>query len=106
MLTADSLFTESPPFLCDLIIISRKHSWIFSIYFMNYYLRSLKMSMVSILKFRTLSLSLSNEMWVIKAGIHKLLVRIANREDPDQTASSKAVFSGSGLFFHVFLASI
>ena len=26
-------------------------------------------------------------MFVIKAGIHKMLVRIANREDPDQTAS-------------------
>ena len=27
----------------------------------------------------------------IRAGIHKILVRIANREDPDQTASSEAV---------------
>ena len=27
-------------------------------------------------------------MLVIKAGICKMLVRIANREDPDQTASS------------------
>ena len=27
-------------------------------------------------------------MLVIKAGIHKMLVRIAKREDPDQTASS------------------
>ena len=26
-------------------------------------------------------------------------VRISNREDPDQTASSEAVRSGSGLFF-------
>ena len=33
----------------------------------------------------------SNEMLVIRDGIHKLLVRIANREDPDQTASSEAV---------------
>ena len=23
-----------------------------------------------------------NKMWVIRAGIHKMLVRIANREDP------------------------
>ena len=30
-------------------------------------------------------------MLVIKAGIRKMLVRIANREDPDQTASLKAV---------------
>ena len=29
---------------------------------------------------------LSNKMLVIKAGIHKILVRIANREDPDETA--------------------
>ena len=33
----------------------------------------------------------SNQMLVIRAGIHKMLVRIANREDPDQTASSEAV---------------
>ena len=36
-------------------------------------------------------LSFSNEMLVFRAGIHKLLVRIANREDPDQTASSEVV---------------
>ena len=30
--------------------------------------------------------------------IHKMLVTIANREDPDQTASSEAVWSGSALF--------
>ena len=30
-------------------------------------------------------------MLYIKAGINKMLVRIANREDPDQTASSEAV---------------
>ena len=28
---------------------------------------------------------------VIRARIHKMLVRIANREDPDQTAPSEAV---------------
>ena len=28
---------------------------------------------------------------VFRAGIHKMLVRMANREDPDQTASSEAV---------------
>ena len=32
----------------------------------------------------------SNKMLVIRGGIHKM-VRIANREDPDQTTSSKAV---------------
>ena len=40
----------------------------------------------------------SNKMLVIKAGIHKMLFRIANSEDPDQTASSEAVWSGSALF--------
>ena len=33
----------------------------------------------------------SNTMLIFRAGIHKVLVRIANREDPDQTASSEAV---------------
>ena len=32
---------------------------------------------------------ITNEMLVIRAGINKMLVRIANREDPDQTASSE-----------------
>ena len=35
---------------------------------------------------------------VFRADIHKFLVRIANREDPDQTASSEAVCSGSAMF--------
>ena len=43
-------------------------------------------------------------MLVIKAGVNKLLVRIANSEDPDQTASSEAVWSGSVLFVMAFLA--
>ena len=33
----------------------------------------------------------SNKMLTIKAGIRKMLVRIAKWEDPDQTASSEAV---------------
>ena len=37
-------------------------------------------------------------MLVISAGIHKMLVRMANREDPDQTAPPEAVWSGSALF--------
>ena len=32
-----------------------------------------------------------NKMLDIVAEIHKMLVRIANREDPDQTASEEAV---------------
>ena len=35
-----------------------------------------------------------------RAGFHKMLVRIANREDSDQIASS----SGSALFISAFLA--
>ena len=31
------------------------------------------------------------KMCVFSAGIHKILVRIANREDPDQAASSEKV---------------
>ena len=33
----------------------------------------------------------STKMLAVRARIHKMLVRIANREDPDQTASSEAV---------------
>ena len=33
----------------------------------------------------------SNKMLVSRDGIHKMLVTIANSEDPDQTASSEAV---------------
>ena len=36
-------------------------------------------------------------------NIHKMLVKIANREDPGQTASSEAVLSGSALFVYAFL---
>ena len=37
-------------------------------------------------------------MLVIRAGIHKMLLRVANMEDPDQTASLEAVWSDSALF--------
>ena len=40
----------------------------------------------------------SNKMLVSRAGIHKTNVRIENREGPNQTASSEAVWSGSALF--------
>ena len=33
----------------------------------------------------------SNKMLIFRAGIHNMDVRIANREDPDQTASLEAV---------------
>ena len=44
------------------------------------------------------SLSVLNTILVFKAGIHKILVRIASREYTDQTASSEAIRSGSVLF--------
>ena len=33
----------------------------------------------------------SNKMLVLSAGIHKMLVSIGSRDDPDQTASEEAV---------------
>ena len=39
----------------------------------------------------TLLFLFSNKMLIIRAGIHKILVRTANRVDPDQTASTEAV---------------
>ena len=39
----------------------------------------------------TLCFLFSSKMLVIRAGIHEMLVRTANREDPDQTAYSEAV---------------
>ena len=45
----------------------------------------------------------SAKMLIIMAGIHKTLVRIANRGDHDQTASLEAVWSGSALFVQAFL---
>ena len=48
--------------------------------------------MVNIIMFRTLiSLFSQIKHWYIRARIHIMLVRIANREDSDQTASSEAV---------------
>ena len=44
----------------------------------------------------------SYRMLGIKAGIRQMLVRIANEEDPDQTASSEAVWSGFTLFVKAF----
>ena len=44
---------------------------------------------VNVLKFQTLFSFFSQiKCWVIKTGNHKMLVRIANRKDLDQTASS------------------
>ena len=46
-------------------------------------------------KFSETFLSLfSNKMLAIRAVIHKMLARIANRDDPDQTASKKQFHLG------------
>ena len=42
-------------------------------------------NMVNVVKFRTLFVLFSNIILFIKAGIKKVCVRIANREDHDQT---------------------
>ena len=47
----------------------------------------------------------ANKMLIFRAGTHKMLVRISYREDPDQTASSEAVCSGSALFVKAFFGS-
>ena len=53
---------------------------------------------VNVLKFQTLfSFRAQNKILVIRAGILKILVRKANSEDPDQTAS-EAVWYESALF--------
>ena len=60
--------------------------YIRDILLMNQY--SMFPGMVTVPNFCTLFLFMfSYKMLVMRAGIHKLLVRIANREDPDQTAS-------------------
>ena len=38
--------------------------------------------------------SISNKILAIRVGVNKMLVRIANSEDPDQAASEEAVWSG------------
>ena len=42
----------------------------------------------------------SNKMLFFRTGIYIMLVRIANREDPDETASSEAVWYLSALFVY------
>ena len=46
---------------------------------------------VNILKFQTHFFLFSYNVGYLRAGIHKMLARMANREDPDQTASSDPV---------------
>ena len=45
--------------------------------------------MVNVLKLKKNLFLFSNKVYVFRAGIHKMPVRIANKEDPDQTASQK-----------------
>ena len=46
---------------------------------------------VNVLKFRPFFFLSPNKRWFTSAGIHKIFVRIANSENPDQTAYSEAV---------------
>ena len=46
---------------------------------------------INVLKFEPFLFLFANKMLVFRAGILKMHVRITNREDPDQTASSEAV---------------
>ena len=62
---------------------------------------------VGIFVANTLIFLFSNKMLVISLPgleFYKMFVRIVNREDPDQTASSEAVWSVSALFVKAFLA--
>ena len=40
----------------------------------------------------------SKKMRINRAGMHTIVIGIVNSEDPDQTASSKVVWSRSALF--------
>ena len=60
---------------------------------------------VTVLKFRTLfSFCYQIKCWFSGLEFHNCFVRVAKRDDPDQTALSEAVLSGSVLFVRVFLA--
>ena len=61
--------------------------------------------MVNALKFqKTFLFLISNKMFIFRPVIFKMPVRIANRDDSDQTASSEAVWLGSALFVKAFFA--
>ena len=47
--------------------------------------------MVNVLKFLTLLFLFYSKRLVVRAGINQMLMRIANGEVPNQTASSEAV---------------
>ena len=51
--------------------------------------QTLKQVTINVLKFDTLFSFCSNKILVITAGVHKMVVRIANREGSDQTASEE-----------------
>ena len=60
--------------------------------------------MVNVVKFWTLILFCFQNKVVIQDENHKMLARIANSEDPDQTASEE-VWSASALFIYAFLTN-
>ena len=55
------------------------------------YYKGTALSTVNVLKFRPLFLSVLKEILAFRAGINKMLVRIANRKYPDQTTYSEVV---------------
>ena len=45
----------------------------------------------------------TKRMLAVRTEIHKILTRIANRDEPDQTASSEPVWYVSMLYIYAFL---
>ena len=60
----------------------------------DFFMQSFRIPLtVNVLKFLTFLYLFSIKIWVIKTGIPKTLDNIANREDPDQTASGLCCLS-------------
>ena len=51
-------------------------------------IKTVLLSVINVLKFLKIFSLFSNKMLVTRPRIHKMLVKIANREDPDQFRSS------------------
>ena len=77
--TKDTAISAPSPDICAKVSFKFYH-----IYTVMYYGKFSKISNTFLFLF-------SNKMLIFRAGIHKKHVRIANREYPDQTASSEAV---------------
>ena len=64
--------------------------WVYQVYLISW-LFIWTLDTVYVFKFLTFLFLFSKKMLVIRARNHKTFVRIANREDPNQTASPEAV---------------